>query len=370
MLFYDSELELFINDEPLLISSKTQNAAKDIGINLSWDQNGYIHKVSHADVMDLSAKLGEMRDSTGKILDVPSSRPGWFDLDNVGADGLPTSVSTSYASQAKANNKSRNLPLTVVKQIIYNTQFDRVVQEKISMFFNDRFHDKGFRSAILNIVKSARTAMHGYHHVSCKGNDVVITDVPHQTPRLLLAPLLEGIVREHLRFFRAKSIGMYVSCGFYTNEQGDYGQVNKEPSVKTGITFNEVKALLAEGSPETSLMTLPQYWKVYRECLELNDSVTLKSLQDSDHVELLDTVFYHCSSVKHGNQKQPTQQSILMARPSLIRPDDINLKTGLPDRLTSPDNYGDTELWRYWYTRSGRERSHARSYLRHGPDMY
>jgi hypothetical protein len=132
MLFYDSELELFINDEPLLISSKTQNAAKDIGIDLSWDQNGYIHKVSHADVMALSAKLGmvvlsvkdfmnlvqreprvtshkfaewlqdsyeltpdgEMRDSTGKVLDVPSSRPGWFDLDNVGADkGLPTSVS-------------------------------------------------------------------------------------------------------------------------------------------------------------------------------------------------------------------------------------------------------------------------------------
>jgi hypothetical protein len=141
---------------------------------------------------------------------------------------------------------------------------------------------------------------------------------------------------------------MYISCGFYTNEQGDYGQVNKEPSVKTGITFNEVKSLLAEGSPETSLMTLPQYWKVYRECLELNDSVTLKGLRDSDHVELLDTLFYYCSSVKHGNQKQPTQQSILMARPSLIRPDDINMKTGLPDRLTSPDNYGDAELWRYW----------------------
>ncbi|CAG9949158.1 unnamed protein product [Clonostachys rosea f. rosea IK726] len=195
------------------------------------------------------------------------------------------------------------------------------------MFLNDRFHDKGFRSAILNIVKSACTAMHGYNHVLCKGNDVVITD-------------------------------------------GDYGQVNKEPSVKTGITFNEVKSLLAEGSPETSLMTLPQYWKVYRECLELNDSVTLKGLRDSDHVELLDTLFYYCSSVKHGNQKQPTQQSILMARPSLIRPDDINMKTGLPDRLTSPDNYGDTELWRYWSPDREENVATRGSHLRHGPAMY
>lgn len=163
---------------------------------------------------------------------------------------------------------------------------------------------------------------------------------------------------------------MYISCGFYTNEQGDYGQVNKEPSVKTGITFNEVKSLLAEGSPETSLMTLPQYWKVYRECLELNDSVTLKGLRDSDHVELLDTLFYYCSSVKHGNQKQPTQQSILMARPSLIRPDDINMKTGLPDRLTSPDNYGDTELWRYWSPDREENVATRGSHLRHGPAMY
>ena len=132
IFFYDNELQLHINDQPLLISSKIQKAAKKIGINLTWDRNGYIHQVSYDEVKLLSNELGivmlsvrdymnlvkrepklaspdfaewlgdtytlspenRMMDSEGQLLNVPSSRPGWFELAHVGNNGLPTNLSS------------------------------------------------------------------------------------------------------------------------------------------------------------------------------------------------------------------------------------------------------------------------------------
>jgi len=259
---------------------------------------------------------------------------------------IKTQTPGSFATQANANKVNRHLPLTVVKQVVYDSDFRHVVQEQLSMYFNNEFHDKGFKKAIMDAVTKACEAMHGKMKVSCKKFEVRITDVPHQTPRLLLAPILEGIVKEHLRFFRSKSIGMYVSCGFFSEQEGDYGTATEEPTVKTRICFNDVKALL-HGRSDISFMTLLQYWQVFRECTELNDAFVLKSLRDSKYVELLDTEIHGCTEVKHAGQKT-TQPSILEAKPALIRPQDINLKTGFPERLVSPDTYSDDALWRYW----------------------
>ena len=133
MFFYDQELQLYINDEPLLISSKIQKSAKKIGLTLKWDHNGYVNQISYDDAKSLSVELGivmlsvrdfmnlakreprvaspnfaEWLDDTysllhdqsmvaanGQRLDVPPSRPGWFDLDCVAADGFPSKISSS-----------------------------------------------------------------------------------------------------------------------------------------------------------------------------------------------------------------------------------------------------------------------------------
>ncbi|KAK5993557.1 hypothetical protein PT974_06991 [Cladobotryum mycophilum] len=252
----------------------------------------------------------------------------------------------SYEKQAMTNNIRRHLPLTIVKQVIYGNEFRYVVKEQLSMYFNERFHDKGFKKAILDTVKQACEVMHGANRVSSKGYKVEVTNVPHQTPRLLLAPLLEGIVREHLRFFWSKSIGMHVACGFFTEDQGEYGAADEEPSASTGVSFDEVKTLLQQGL-ETSFLSLPQYWQVYHECEELHDAITLKSLRDPKHIELFDTRILNRTEVINNDQ-QPSRPTILEAKPALIQPQDINLETGLPNRLASPNSYNDDSLWRYW----------------------
>lgn len=254
---------------------------------------------------------------------------------------IKTQVAASYASQARNNNIKQHLPMTIVKQVVYDDEFRSILQEKISVYFNKCFHDKGFKKAIMDTTRKACEALHGSDHVSATRYEIEIMNVPHQTPRLLLAPLLEILVREHLRFYFSKSLEMYVSCGFYTQEQGDYAQFDEKPDTKTGISFEDVKALLYRKT-ETSFMSLPQYWKVYQECESFKDTVTLRSLR-----ELLDTSIHRCSEVQNCDGR-PIRPVIVEAKLALIRPQDINAKTGLPERLVSPDTYSNNNLWRGW----------------------
>lgn len=259
---------------------------------------------------------------------------------------IKTRKLASFEKRAKANNIERHLPLTVLKQVLYDSQFQSVLEESITMYFNDNFYDKGFRDAIMHVTRAACEAFHGARHVTSNKNQIKVSGVPHQTPRLLLAPLLEGIVAEHLRFFHSKAVGMYVACGFYTDVEGDYSSTTTNPPPTTRVSFDNAKTLLS-GKVSTSWLTLPQYWQVYRECEALGDMITLKSLRDPKYVELLNTVICSRQDVIHEDRK-PTRPTILEAKPALIRPQDVDSKSGLPTRLVSPDTYGENSLWRYW----------------------
>ncbi|KAL7944575.1 hypothetical protein V8C42DRAFT_353466 [Trichoderma barbatum] len=188
-----------------------------------------------------------------------------------------------FARRAEANNLERHLPLTVVKQ------------ERITMHFNDAFHDKGFRRAITSIIKRACEAFHGIERVSVEGSQVNVVCVPNRTPRLLLAPLLEGIVSEHLKSFYSRSIGI--------------------------VSPSTVSDWPTCGLTNTSFMSLKQYWEV---------------LRDRNHVEFLDTV------IRQG--RWPMNYEILEARPALIRPKEVDISTGFPRCLKSPNLYGDASL--------------------------
>ncbi|KAI1422157.1 hypothetical protein F5Y12DRAFT_786959 [Xylaria sp. FL1777] len=253
---------------------------------------------------------------------------------------------TCYRSRAEANNLERRLPLTVVKQVAYDSSFHRVMRETIGLHFNEGFYDKGFKRAISLAVQKACEAFHGIDHVSIDGFQVDVVDVPHQTPRLLLAPLLEGIVAEHLKFFYSNRIGMYISCGLYNQSTGPNLSSSAASDRPTcAISFDDVQELLRDTS--TSFLSLQQYWEVYEECTALKDAVMLRSLRNKEYVELLDTVIYDQRKVVHG-RNPPTWPRILEARPALIRPTDIDVQTGLPAQLMSPNIYDDDTLWRFW----------------------
>jgi hypothetical protein len=108
-----------------------QKAAARAGVVLSWDKNGFINKIPYDEATRLCSELGSvilsvkefmnlakreprvassdfaewlndtfvlfqdgrMVNSNGSTLNVPVSRPGWFYLDSIGADGLPTAIS-------------------------------------------------------------------------------------------------------------------------------------------------------------------------------------------------------------------------------------------------------------------------------------
>lgn len=252
-----------------------------------------------------------------------------------------------YEKLAKANNKFNGLPLTVVKEVNYTADFTAVISENISFYFNDSFHDKGFHDAVNAIVRFACSSFHGCEHVTADKDRVIILDVPYQTPRLLLMPLIDDIVREHLRFRFSTSLGKYVSCGFYGGTEATFGEVQQDgDTVKSSMSYAGVKELL-HPSRNTSFMSLSDYWKVYHELASRKDAHALRSLRDSTHVELLDTIIRQKSIISsHGSSFR--KANILEATPALIRPDDIDCTTGLPACLTAPNTYGDPTLWRYW----------------------
>ncbi|PNP59490.1 hypothetical protein THARTR1_00980 [Trichoderma harzianum] len=192
---------------------------------------------------------------------------------------IKTETLTCYKRRSEANNLERHLPLTVVKQVCYDSCFNSVRKERITMHFNDAFHDKGFRRAILSTIQRACEAFHGIERVSVEGSQ-------------------------------------------------------------------NIKSRLA-GQRNTSFMSLKQYWQVCQECVELHDTIMLKSLRNRNYVEFLDTVIRQGRWVMHGDL-EPMSCEILEARPALIRPQEIDIRTGFPRCLESPNLYGDASLWRFW----------------------
>lgn len=263
---------------------------------------------------------------------------------------IKTQRAASFEERALKNNVDNHLPLTIVKQVICNNnnhdQFGTNLDETISLYFNENFYDKGFRSAVKKIVTTACEVFHSAGHVEAHGSSVIITDVPSQTPRLLLMPLLEDLVREHLKFFYSPAINKYVSCGFFSATQGAYGLPSDKLYPTTCISFDEVKRLLANQS-NTSFLSLRQYWKVYHERTAMRDTESLRSLRDKQFVELLDTVINKQTHVTQDGEDFCTLE-IKPAKPALIRPDGIDEETGFPKELLSPNTYGETDLWRYW----------------------
>lgn len=45
---------------------------------------------------------------------------------------------------------------------------------------------------------------------------------------------------------------------------------------------------------------------------------------------------------------EPMSCEILEARPALIRPQEVDIRTGFPRCLESLNLYGDASLWRFW----------------------
>jgi hypothetical protein len=258
---------------------------------------------------------------------------------------VKTQISRDYTKIAEGNNSKKRLPLTVVKEIAYSGKFEIIRTEKIWFIFNSDFHDKGFRNAVSQTVYDACNRFHKHRWISKKAGMIEIGQPMHQTPRLLLQPLIEILVEEHLKFVYATSIGRYLAMGFYSGIEAVYGIPGEDMHICTSVSYNEVKAILENS--EVSMLSLPEYWAVYHELHHRGHTYALRSLADANYVELLATEIEDCQTIRSGSESTSVSH-IESASPALICPTESYHPTGIPKNLRRPDTYDDPSLWRYW----------------------
>ena len=260
-----------------------------------------------------------------------------------------------FGSRAMTNNMNRRLPLTIVKEVLYRDDFVAVSAETISIVINPNYHDKGFKRSDLDITAMACRQFHGPEAVCLFDGGILVAEAKYQTPRLVLMPLIEDIVCEHLRFAYSPAIDKFVPMGFYSGQTSVYGLSGDERQVCAGLSYLTVFQLLL-GSARTCILTLLEYWKVYQDFEALGLTYAVDSLRHPQFVELLDTIIpvnqllVHGSTSSNKNNKHEIQllEPLPSARPALIRAVDVDFHTSLPRKLHSADTYCDPSLWRYW----------------------
>ncbi|OAG41893.1 hypothetical protein AYO21_03896 [Fonsecaea monophora] len=256
---------------------------------------------------------------------------------------------------ATTNNTNHHLPLTIVKEVLYRDGFVAVKSETILIVSNPEYHDKGFTRSVLDVVALACRQFHGTEAVSLFDKGVLVAEAKYQTPRLLLMPLIEDIVTEHLRFAYSPALDKFMSIGFYSGQAKTYSIPGEDQIVFAGLSYTNVAQFLSD-SVRMSILTLPEYWKVYQDFEARGLTYAITSLQCPRFVEVLDTLILDSHRLVHGaissnkdNKKEiQLAHPIQSARPALIRAEDGDLVTGLPRKLYSADTYGDSSLWRYW----------------------
>ena len=129
MFFYDKILDLYINESPLLISSRILEFARSLDLQLKWDDKGRVCGITHDVSMAVATVIGSttlsvsqymalavrepraastefaewltdrytykegiMFDSDGSPTSVSIARPGWFDLENTDEHGIPNAL--------------------------------------------------------------------------------------------------------------------------------------------------------------------------------------------------------------------------------------------------------------------------------------
>ena len=152
---------------------------------------------------------------------------------------------------AKENNRKHHLPLSIIKQILAKREAPWIASERITLVFNDNFHDKGFQNAIICVVKGACEAFHQrkFDLYECQIN---LENIETQTLRPWLTLHLEKVVEEHLKFAYLTHIKRYVSSVFYSVGTEMYGYHEK---TKAHLSYQDVKELLKDLT-NTSFMSL------------------------------------------------------------------------------------------------------------------
>lgn len=284
-----------------------------------------------------------------------------------GHDGecLRPELISELQAWADANNRSKNFPLTLVKLVNYENGNERVERERMYLVFNDHASpelQEAMRGAIETLAKhylgeqTATNRGEGYIEYLGSGK---------QLSRKVVAPAFEQIVKLYNGHFYSESTGLYVSREFLKDSpaiRSAAAELSIALSAKPDGTINYIsyedsKRLLDKLGLQ--MLSLEEYWKVYREARTLRDEQMQAHLRSADHVEYLDTLILDRKSLLHhpvideqagvvSVSGDRIEAAVPEGLPGLIKPDEIDPATGLPGIVHQPNQYGDRSLWRYW----------------------
>jgi inorganic pyrophosphatase/exopolyphosphatase len=264
---------------------------------------------------------------------------------------------------AKQNNINKNLPLTVLRITDYKDDNVTVNRERVYLVFNNS--SKEFKSAIFDLLKKIVKFEFGNVNIETTQEFVEFWGTGMQLSRKKTAPILEPVVKVFNEYFYSSSNKLWIKRDFLKKSKD---VTDAEKKLKLKISFDEEKRVNYLTYPESrllieklgfSILTLKEYWLALNNAKKSKDIQMINSLQGSNFVEFLDTIFKnynimieHPEIIKKGKEYffegDEIRVIIPKGKPGLIHPDQIDLKTGIPKEVRLPSEYGNPDLWRYW----------------------
>ena len=277
---------------------------------------------------------------------------------------------------AGQNNKKKNLPLTIIKVVDYEEDNETINRERIYLIFNEGIFPK-FREVMFELIEAiVDYTFRGRESVKRASDFIEFWGTGDQLSRKRTAPILEPIATAFNQYFFSPSTGLYVKRDFLraTKQVRETAEIcgigvswDKEGRINN-ITYGEAMKLLSRLG--FTALSLKEYWQVLKDAREIRDQQMVGHLQSNGFVEFLHTVIEHNASlvekpeilespskfqyegveveINYDYRGKKRKVEVLDGKPGLIHPKDIDLNTGLPKLVRSPNIYKDPSLWRYW----------------------
>ncbi len=289
---------------------------------------------------------------------------------------LKKSLLQKLVELAKQNNLRKNLPLTLVKVVDYKEDNETINRERIYFIFNEGYSPE-FRETMFDFISTIINYNFKGKISTTKTNDFIeFWGTGKQLSRKKTAPILEPAAIAFNEYFYSPSTELYIKRDFLmATEQVKQAAKNcgiqlswDEKKRINNITYGEAIKLLDYLG--FTAMSLKEYWQVLKDAKEIKDQQMINNLQSSGFVEFLHTIIEQGEflvekpkiiqtqskfkyegidfTIDYNYEGKKKTVEIPDGKPGLIHPKEIDLTTGLPKIVHSPNIYKDPDLWRYW----------------------
>jgi virulence-associated protein VagC len=197
---------------------------------------------------------------------------------------------------AQQNNIRKNLPLTIVKITDYKDDNITVNRERIYLVFN-KGASKQFTSAVFDVLENIVKFEFGKINIQTTPEFIEFWGTGMQLSRKNTAPILEPIVKAFNEYFYSPSNALWIKRDFLKKSH-DLMQAMKQEKLHASfdaesrinyLTYPEARILA--NNLDFAILTLKEYRFALGDAKKIKDIQMIESLQGSNFVEFLDTVF-------------------------------------------------------------------------------